>query len=213
MYNNSQQNDFLLKFNNVLYHLNNLKNRQQVLHNSIKAQNDDLSVLKQRLDLINRAKIQYKKAVDNTYTIKITELENLLNAVVSQIYYDKSYSVKIDLSDKYNKSLSFWLYDKDKDLLTPLSKPGTGRGIKTVVSSIIYIHYLLKFNAKYAFIDEGFVNIDASYVDSFFIFLKEWIKSKNMTVILNTHDERFDPYADCLYTINDGIIKYEKCDN
>ena len=213
MFNESQNDDFLINFNNMLYHLNNLKNRKQVLENSIVAQKDNLKVLKNRLDLINRSKIQYKKAVDNTYTIKITELENLLNTVVSQIYYDKDYSVKIALSDKYNKSLSFWLYDKDKDLLTPLSKSGTGRGIKTVVSSIIYIYYLLKFNAKYVFIDEGFVNIDSSYVDSFFIFLKEWIKSKNATVILNTHDERFDPFADAIYTINDGIVNYEQRDS
>ena len=84
---------------------------------------------------------------------------------------------------------------------------------KKTLLSIIYIYYLLKFNAKYVFIDEGFVNIDSSYVDSFFIFLKEWIKSKNATVILNTHDERFDPFADAIYTINDGIVNYEQRDS
>ena len=33
MFNESQNDDFLINFNNMLYHLNNLKNRKQVLEN------------------------------------------------------------------------------------------------------------------------------------------------------------------------------------
>lgn len=177
------------------------------LQTSIDFCNKELESLQKRKELVVKAREFYKRAIDNTYNMSISELENLLNDVVSAIFYDKNYFVRMDLTDKYNKSLSFWLYDEDKDLLTPLSKPGTGKGVKTVVSAVIYAYYLLKFNAPYLFLDETFVNIDASYVSYFFTFMKELCKDEKLTMVLISHDERFAPFADVRISVNDGICK------
>ena len=169
----------------------------------------EIEALQKRQQLICTAREFYKKAIDNSYERSIKELELLLNDVVDVIFYDKNYAVKMDLSDKYNKSLSFWLYDADKDMHTPLSRAGTGRGVKTVVSTIIYAYYLLKFKSPYMFLDESFVNIDASYITPFFEFLKELCKQEDLTIVLISHDERFMDYADVRITVNDGVVMVE----
>lgn len=198
---------------NLVANLDNLqrivdssKSKKTVLEKSIKNSNSEIEALQQRKELLLTAREFYKKAIDNTYNRSIQELESLLNDVVGTIFYDKNYSVKMDLSDKHNKSLSFWLYDADKDLYTPLSKPGTGRGVKTVVSAFIYAYYLLKFKSPYMFLDESFVNIDASYISNFFSFMKELCKDENLTIVLISHDERFIEFADKRITVNDGNV-------
>lgn len=196
-------------FDYVIKRLDTLRVKETAVQNAIDISTREAEALQKRQDLIIRARERYKKAVDIRYTKSIKELEDLLNDVVDVIFYDKHYTINIDLSNKYNKSMSFWCYDADKDLMTPLSKPGTGRGVKTVVSTIIYAYYLLKFKAPYMFLDEGLINIDASYEHAFFDFIKELCKKDKLCLVLISHDERFFNYADEVYTVNDGVVLHE----
>lgn len=174
----------------------------------VKASNElllDVDALKQRKELIERAKQYYLKVIDVCYLSSIKEMEDFVNHVLGYVFYDEEYSVRLDISNKHDKSITFYMYDGRKDLETPLRK-GNGKGIKAVVSFILLTYYLLRMKSPYLFLDESFVNISAGYVERFFEYVKLLCNKHNMCVALITHDPRFTEFADIIYEVKNGVF-------
>lgn len=172
---------------------------------SIDAYSKDIAAIKDRLKLIESAKQYYLKVVDVCYMHSIKEMEDFVNQVLSYVFYDEDYKIRLDITNKRNKSITFYLIDNKKGLELPLRK-GNGKGIKAVVSCILLTYYLLRMKSHYLFLDESFVNISSGYIDRFFSFIKLLSHKHNMCIVLITHDVRFPSYADKVYNVKKGVI-------
>lgn len=165
----------------------------------------DVELLNKRKRLIESAKQYYLKVVDICYAYSIEEMENFVNYVLAYVFYDESYKIRLDITNKRNKSITFYLIDEKKGLETPLRK-GNGKGIQAVVSFILLTYYLLRMKTPYIFLDESFVNISAGYCTRFFEYLKKLCHDYNLCVVLITHDTRFPEYADKIYNVSKGVV-------
>lgn len=170
---------------------------------------EEIAILTQKKDLIASAKEWHKKAIDILYQTSVKELENLVNDVVSAIFYDRNFSVKMELTDSRSKSLIWWLHDNDMDIDIDI-KEDVGRGVRTVLSFIIQSYYILSLGSKYLFIDEGYSYISEAYVDKFFEFVKLLCNEKNLSLIMISHDNRFSGYADKCYYVSEGRVTLEE---
>lgn len=179
--------------------------KKENLIKSINLISSDINVLNEQKMLIESAKQYYLKVIDKIYMNSIYEMENFVNYVLSYVFYDESYRIKLDISNRYNKSITFYLIDDKRGLELPLRK-GNGKGIKAVVSFILLTYYLMRMKSPYLFLDESFVNISAGYVNRFFAYVKELCHKHNMCVVLITHDPRFLDFADITYDVKKGVV-------
>lgn len=170
--------------------------------------NKSINILKNQQDLIIRSRAYLKKATDYLYENSIVELESIINDVVSAIFYDEHYTVKIEISDSYSKSIQWWLIDHNKNIKF-LVDGGTGRGLRAVVSFIIQSYFLLSLGSHYMFIDEEYQHISEAYIGKFFEYVNLLATKKNLCLATISHDDRFKGHEDAKYIVSRGEI--EKC--
>lgn len=179
--------------------------RKESLKSNINSLSLDLETLRQRKHLIDSAKQYYLKVIDVCYMHSIKEMEDFVNKVLGYVFYDEQYSIRLDITNKHNKSITFYLIDGRRDIEIPLRK-GCGKGIKSVVSFILLTYYLMRMKSPYLFLDESFVNISAGYVSRFFEYVKLLCHKHNMCIVLITHDPRFKDFADFIYNVKNGVV-------
>lgn len=181
------------------------KVKRDLMQNNIKVYEQDAKLLNERKQIIESAKQYYLKVVDLCYMQSIAEMEDFVNHVLGYVFYDEEYSVRLDITNRYNKSITFYFYDAKKELETPLRK-GNGKGVKAVTSFILLTHYLLQMGCKYVFLDESFVNISKGYITRFFEYVKLLCNKYDMCVVLITHDTCFPEFADIIYNVKKGKV-------
>lgn len=148
----------------------------------------------------------YVKAIDIMYEESIGALKDTLNSALKYIVYDKNYNCNLILDDKRGaKTLELTLVDLDEDFEVDL-KDGAGQGIRTIISFILKAYYLINKGSRILLLDEKYSALSEHYVPRFFEFLKKMAESKNMIVVMITHDTRFMDYADNIYMVNMGNV-------
>ena len=158
------------------------------------------------LKFINTSKEYYVKAIDIMYEESIGALKETLNSALRYIVYDKNYNCNLILDDKRGaKTLELTLVDLDEDFEVDL-KDGAGQGIRTIISFILKVYYLINKGSRVLFLDEKYSALSEHYVPRFFEFLKKMAEEKGMIVVLITHDTRFMDYADNIYMVNMGNV-------
>ena len=165
----------------------------------------NIAVLSNKKSLIGAAREFHRKAIDILYQTSIKELEDLINDVISSVFFDRNLRIKMELTDSRSKSLIWYVIDEDTGIQMSV-KNGVGRGVRTVLSFIIQSYYLLSLGSKYMFIDEGYSYISEAYVGKFFEFVKLLCKEKDLALVMISHDNRFMDYADSYYFISGGTI-------
>ena len=198
--------DILNEINDIQKRLSFYKVKEEQSIDAIRLFENDIDVLNKRKQMIENAKQYYLKVVDMCYMHSIEEMEDFVNHVLGYVFYDESYKIRLDISNKHNKSLTFYLIDENKNLETPLRK-GNGKGVKAVVSFILLTYYLLKMKSNYIFLDEAFVNISEGYISRFFEYIKLLCNKYKMCIALITHDTRFPEFADIIYEVKHGVVK------
>lgn len=181
-------------------------NKIDYLTKDVKVLTEEIISFEERQKIIENAKQRYLKFIDKVYLHSIEEMENFANYVLSYVFIDEKYTLRFELSDKYNKSISFYIYNAKTDLELPLRK-GNGNGVKAVVSFILLAYYLIRQKCPYIFLDESFVNISESYIERFFDLVRTLCHDYNMCIVLITHDPRFIGFADTIYEVNHGEVK------
>lgn len=158
---------------------------------------------------IELSRVFYQKAIDLVYSRSIGELEKLLNTALEYVFFDKVYKIKIDLTERYGKSLEFKVVDNSFSPPLELStENGVGCGVRTLISFVLQVFYLVNRNAApVLFLDEHLSAISQDYVDRFMSFLNGLAKEKGLTVVLITHDRRFMDFAQKTYKVTDGNIE------
>ena len=193
----------LQDLNKIKYQLELLNKRKQDLN--VKQE----QLMQQNIDLNNKLadvieeRQYYKKAIDIIYERSIEELKTLLNSALATIFYDRDFSIDIELTDKRGKSLQLKALENGKPVNL---KRGTGMGVKTVISAILQMYYLQCKGSKILMLDEKYSAVSEEYVPAFFEFLSKLRESLQFRIILITHDKRFLQYADKTYRIDKGVV-------
>lgn len=196
---------------NLIEELNKIKYEKQNLQKQIenidvekKLSINKIFDLNKELVLNVETKEFYNKSVEYIYQNSLGKLQDSINAALSYIFYDKNYSIEFELGSSRSKTLKIYLI---KDGKRKSLKNGSGAGIRSVVSIIFLIYYLLsKKSEPILFLDEAYYQISADYVERFFEFIDKIIKEKNFKIIMITHDVRFMNFADNRIQILDGKL-------
>lgn len=154
------------------------------------------------------AKLFYQKAVDAMYEESKGELEKAITMALQFVFYDKKFSCRIILGDQRGKSMEYVIFD-ESDPENPVEvslKEGTGKGIKSVVSFVSHVYYILSKGFPFLFVDEGYTGISEIYVERFFTFAKTFCETKGLILVLITQDPRFMAYGDKTYYVSDGVV-------
>lgn len=158
-------------------------------------------------EVINVAREYYKKATDYIYEQSIASLKRTLDTSLRYIFYDKNYSVVIEIDDKRgSKTVNLILRDDDEDLEVD-TKDGIGNGVRSVISCILILFTLLNKNSDVLLLDETYSAISTEYITRFFEVFRQLVQERKLTVALITHDERFMHQVDGnIYRVSDGVV-------
>ncbi len=159
------------------------------------------------IDAIDRMKLIVEKFSSG----HIKELESLVTSGLRTIFYDRSYSLHIVVSDKRdNKYAEFFLKEDlhNSTLEIPLKRSNVAGGILVVVGFILQTYYISYFNlSPVIIVDEAFSQLSDEYLPGLFTFMDRLRVLKNFIIILVTHDNRFLQYADRMYLCENGKFK------
>ena len=150
----------------------------------------------------------FKKIVDEVYSRNLGEIQETLNIGLQYVFFDKNYGASIEVSDFKTKTIELYLLDRSVDPPRKSDmKDGVGNGVRSVVSFILLVFYLIRCGRKrLIFADEAYSAISETYVDKFFSFASSLCEKKGLTLVLITHDPRFLIYADKRYSVSDGKV-------
>ena len=186
--------------------LENLQDKVAYLENSAGLLKKEVRDIEGRIELISSSRDYYTKAIDVIYRESLGALKDTLNMAVKYVMYDKNYSVDLVLDDKRGtKTLDIKLTDEDEGFTVGL-KHSCGQGVRTIISAVLKVYYLLNQGSKVLLLDEKYSALSSSYVQGFFEFLEKLCKEQGMILVLITHDERFMVYGDKSFLINNGKL-------
>ena len=170
---------------------------------SLRQEHKKLETMREVIDL---SREYYQRAVEIMYEESLKEVEEVVNASLKYIFWDKQFSMKFQLGDRRAKTLEFVLYDSSYS--PPLEvdvKDSIGKGVRTVVSFVIDVYFVInKGAARIVFIDEHYGHVSDQYQDRFFQFVRSLAKEKKVKVIMISHEETYRYYADRTYYVSDG---------
>lgn len=185
-----------------------IKYRQKEMSNSLTTIQEQRSRVQTNIETINTAIQYYKKAADILQYQRLDELLVFVNKALTYIFKDEQYEFRIELSDKYTKTLILQLYDKKKDLIKPLRK-GNGKGVKAVVCYILYVYFCCELGASVLWQDETLTNISPRYVERLFTYVRNLCETRGIAQVMISQDPRFTKYAHYLYTMDHGNLTME----
>lgn len=208
----------------ILEDYNKLKVKSIRLRTQVKQHYDTAKDLKQQYDEmvfkleaeVSSINVQetsidmLKEIVDRLSQDHIERIVDLLSYALSVIFYDKDYTVEVEMGDKRNaKTAEFVLVERNEEGVTRSSfDDEIGGGIIAVVGIVLQVYYIGMLNlSPIIFVDEGFTQISSSYIDNFLKFIKELAEQKKFIVVLVSHDERLIAFADRTYRVDSGEVR------
>lgn len=178
---------------------NNINNLSKGLADNIKKEKD----YEEATDLM-------KKLVELISTSQIKHIENLINSALTTIFFDRNYTVELNVTELRNtNNLQILLCEELEDGSIVKSKmQDNGFGVKSIIGFILQIYFILYYKlSPIFFMDEAFSTLSDQYVPYLKILMDELKEKYNFIFVLITHDPRFQEIADRTYRIEKGELK------
>lgn len=187
------------------------KNSAQELKVQFEETTQNLADEKDSLNVQQFAIDCLKEIMDKMSQEHVERIVNLLTYALQTIFYDKDYSVEIVTSDKRNvKTAEISLVERQEDKVIRSSFDDIGGGVVAVCGLVLQVYYcnVLK-QAPILFLDEQLSQVSENYVPTLMQFVKELASTKDLIMVLISHDNRYISYADKTYRVDDGQVKEE----
>lgn len=160
------------------------------------------SLYEQAIDLM-------KKLVESMSQSQIKHLEELINSSLETIFFDRRYSVDMNVTELRNTNnlqiLLNEILDDGTVLKTKLDD--NGFGVKSIIGFILQIYYILYYHQyPVLFLDEAFGTLSSQYIPYLKVLIDELSKKYGFIFILITHDTRFMDISDRTYLVDKGNI-------
>jgi len=190
--------DLLIKYRGIQSSIKTVKE-------SISNINQTLSILESERDTLKLCKPIIDDIISKFSISLLKKLEDLLTIGLKKIFYDRNYSIQINVVDKRNSKCVELLLNDNGNLLLVKDSNIAG-GILVVIASIIQIFFIINLPTvnKYLFLDEQFSQLSKQYVPTFMEFLHTLCDETNLSIVLITHDNKFIEYGDRIYIADKG---------
>lgn len=180
-----------------------------------KAKIDEISV--QYKDMRQNKAIQeasikvFRQVIDNMSQQHINSIIDLVSYALQTIFYDREYSLIIEIKDtRNNKSAKLFLKDStdpDNVILSDI-EDSVGGGVMSVIGFTLQVFYILYFNLnRVMFMDESLSAVSSNYLPNLMEFINSLAEKKDFKFIMIAHDLRFFEYAKNIYSMNKGKLE------
>lgn len=167
--------------------------------------------LKEQINLLTESLEVVKVCINKLSEGHISHLQELVNSMLNTVFYDKKYSIDMQLNDTKNgKVLDLFLIDStlsDEDpVVTELSS--NGGGLQTVVGFVLQIYFIIYFKQeRILFLDEALSAVSSEYIPTLVDFMRGLVDKYQFKFVAIFHDTRFSEYADTIYQVSNGTAK------
>ena len=204
--------NYSLYFNRAIQVKSNielLKSQREDAVKNREALNIKLKDLIKKESLYEQAIELMKKLVESMSQSQIKHLEELINSSLETIFFDRRYSVDMNVTELRNTNnlqiLLNEILDDGTVLKTKLDD--NGFGVKSIIGFILQIYYILYYNQyPVLFLDEAFGTLSSQYIPYLKVLIDELSKKYGFIFILITHDTRFMDISDRTYLVDKGNI-------
>lgn len=204
--------NYSLYFNRAIQVKSNielLKSQREEAVKNREALNVKLKDLVKKESLYEQAIELMKKLVESMSQSQIKHLEELINSSLETIFFDRRYSVDMNVTELRNTNnlqiLLNEILDDGTVLKTKLDD--NGFGVKSIIGFILQIYYILYYHQyPVLFLDEAFGTLSSQYIPYLKVLIDELSKKYGFIFILITHDTRFMDISDRTYLVDKGNI-------
>ncbi len=189
-----------VSFEDYSFKYSEAKKEEAKLESSIVLNNKALTVLQTVYEKIN--------------DMAFTQVCALMTGALNQIFPDRTFEVVHNVvTERGVNQLNFYLKEVKPDGTAIRSniRNSTGGSIRAITGLICSLFYIVKMKGvPFLAIDEGMSQIEDDHVEDMFNMMKSFGKEAGFMFIMVTHDNRFTPYADRIYWVENGTMKQIK---
>lgn len=204
--------NYSLYFNRAIQVKSNielLKSQREEAIKNREALNVKLKDLIKKESLYEQAIELMKKLVESMSQSQIKHLEELINSSLETIFFDRRYSVDMNVTELRNTNNLQILLNEilDDGTILKTKLDDNGFGVKSIIGFILQIYYILYYHQyPVLFLDEAFGTLSSQYIPYLKVLIDELSKKYGFIFILITHDTRFMDISDRTYLVDKGNI-------
>lgn len=201
----SMYNKAIVKKSNIELQLNQLENTKQQYNQSIK---DLEKIVKDQQTYENSIDI-LKKMMDNLSRSQISHLNDLLNSSVQSIFFDRQYSIELQVTELRNQNqLKILLHEDTPEGHVISDINDNGYGLKGIIGFILQCYFIIYYKQEpILFLDEAFGNLSSQYLPYLKALINSLTNKYGFRFVLITHDERLMEMADRTYQVRLGAVQ------
>lgn len=183
-----QREDSKQQYNQLLIDLQKILQDQHTYEQSI-------NILKKMMDQLSRSQINH--------------LSDLLNSSVQSIFFDRQYSIELQITELRNQNqLKILLHEDTPDGHIVSDINDNGYGLKGIIGFILQCYFILYYKQEpILFLDEAFGNLSSQYLPYLKALIQSLTNKYGFRFVLITHDERLMEMADRTYKVRLGEVK------
>ena len=198
-------NKAIVKKSNIELQLQQQEDRKQQYNESLIALQkllQDQQNYEQSIDIL-------KKMMDNLSRSQINHLSDLLNSSVQSIFFDRQYSIELQITELRNQNqLKILLHEDTPDGHVVSDINDNGYGLKGIIGFILQCYFIIYYKQEpILFLDEAFGNLSSQYLPYLKSLIVSLTNKYGFRFILITHDERLMELADRTYRVRLGEVK------
>lgn len=171
-----------------------LKELQQMLQDQ-HTYEQSIEILKRMMDQLSRSQINH--------------LTDLLNSSVQSIFFDRQYSIELQVTELRNQNqLKILLHEDTADGHIISDINDNGYGLKGIIGFILQCYFIIYYKQEpILFLDEAFGNLSSQYLPYLKALVNSLTNKYGFRFVLITHDERLMELADRTYRVTLGAVK------
>lgn len=198
-------NKAIVKKSNIELQLQQQEDRKQQYNESLLQLQkllQDQQTYEQSIDIL-------KKMMDNLSRSQINHLSDLLNSSVQSIFFDRQYSIELQITELRNQNqLKILLHEDTPDGHVVSDINDNGYGLKGIIGFILQCYFIIYYKQEpILFLDEAFGNLSSQYLPYLKSLIVSLTNKYGFRFILITHDERLMELADRTYRVRLGEVK------
>lgn len=158
-------------------------------------------------ELLGKALETMKSALVPLTAAGLGRLEGLLTKGLQTIFFDRDYSIDIVVADRgKDKTAEFFLIEKKaSEVLRTEMRDSIGGGVQSISGLILQVFFIIHYRMRRILIlDEPFGDINDKYIEGIFSFLRYLINDMGFSILMVSHDTKYNKFSDVLYEIKDG---------
>lgn len=200
----SMYNKAIVKKSNIELQLQQLEDTKQSYNKSL---NELQQLLKDQQTYEQSIEI-LKKMMNSLTNSQINHLSDLLNSAVQTIFFDRQYSIELQVTELRNQNqLKLLLHEDTNEGHVVSNIEDNGYGLKAIIGFILQCYFIIYYKqTPMLFLDEAFGNLSSQYLPYLKSLLQSLTNKYGFYFILITHDERLMELADRTYKVRLGSV-------